>query len=149
MKTFLTFSFYFNSSDENNIMHRDIKGSNIFLKAIDPKHPEKIVLKLGDFGCSIKFKDIIGSSPAKATGFMGTFRNWFFFSFLKCKTKSVLLTFVYFIIAFMAPEVMTRLVLYNFDFFYNYIIKSLNNSIFKKVEAQLMQVIQFQPIYGA
>ena len=59
-------------------MHRDIKGSNIFLKAIDPKHPEKIVLKLGDFGCSIKFKDIIGTSEAKATGFMGTFRNEYF-----------------------------------------------------------------------
>lgn len=63
-------------------MHRDIKGANIFLKVIDPKHPEKIVLKLGDFGCSIKFKDMIGSSsiniktPLKATGFMGTFREF-------------------------------------------------------------------------
>lgn len=62
---------------ENKIMHRDIKGANIFLKATDPKHPEKIVLKLGDFGCSIKFKDPIGptSKNAKATGFMGTFRK--------------------------------------------------------------------------
>ncbi len=63
---------------ENKIMHRDIKGANIFLKAIDPNHPEKIVLKLGDFGCSIKFKDMIGSSrnnQPKATGFMGTFRK--------------------------------------------------------------------------
>lgn len=59
-------------------MHRDIKGANIFLKAVDPKHPEKIVLKLGDFGCSIKFKDTVGTSintRAKATGFMGTFRK--------------------------------------------------------------------------
>jgi serine/threonine protein kinase len=28
---------------ENNIMHRDIKGANIFLKVIDPKNPEKTV----------------------------------------------------------------------------------------------------------
>lgn len=36
------------------------------------------VLKLGDFGCSIKFKDPIGpiASQARATGFMGTFRNY-------------------------------------------------------------------------
>ena len=63
---------------ENKIMHRDIKGANIFMKATDPNHPEKTVLKLGDFGCSIKFKDMIGSSinnKAKATGFMGTFRK--------------------------------------------------------------------------
>ena len=58
-------------------MHRDIKGSNIFIKAVDPKHPEKIVLKLGDFGCSIKIKNIGGSSPAKAIGFIGTFRKCF------------------------------------------------------------------------
>jgi mitogen-activated protein kinase kinase kinase 4 len=66
---------------ENKIMHRDIKGANIFLKAIDPKHPERIVLKLGDFGCSIKFKEQIGAinnnKYAKATGFMGTFRKIF------------------------------------------------------------------------
>ncbi len=70
-------------------MHRDIKGANIFLKAIDQKHPEKIVLKLGDFGCSIKFKDMIGSSNPtnrpKATGFMGTFRNFFVFYLFKNK----------------------------------------------------------------
>jgi serine/threonine protein kinase len=64
---------------ENKIMHRDIKGANIFLKSIDTKHPERIVLKLGDFGCSIKFKEPIGSSrdpnKNKATGFMGTFRK--------------------------------------------------------------------------
>lgn len=62
---------------ENKIMHRDIKGANIFLKATDPKHPDKVVLKLGDFGCSIKFKDPIGVSNKniKATGFMGTFRK--------------------------------------------------------------------------
>jgi serine/threonine protein kinase len=68
---------------ENEIMHRDIKGANIFLKSIDPKEPDKIVLKLGDFGCSVKFKDPIGptnSKAAQATGFVGT-------------------------IAFMAPEV--------------------------------------------
>ncbi len=71
---------------ENKIMHRDIKGANIFLKAIDPNHPEKIVLKLGDFGCSIKFKDMIGSSrnnQAKATGFMGTFRKLKFLNSFK------------------------------------------------------------------
>lgn len=59
---------------ENNIMHRDIKGANIFLKTIDPYHPERTVLKLGDFGCSIKFKDPIDpSNKERATGFMGTF----------------------------------------------------------------------------
>jgi serine/threonine protein kinase len=29
---------------ENSIMHRDIKGANIFLKVIDPKSPEKTVV---------------------------------------------------------------------------------------------------------
>ena len=64
---------------ENKIMHRDIKGANIFLKAIDPKQPDKIVLKLGDFGCSIKFKDPIdpiNNRLAQATGFMGTVGNY-------------------------------------------------------------------------
>jgi mitogen-activated protein kinase kinase kinase 4 len=60
---------------ERGIMHGDIKCANIFLKIIDPKHPENVVLKLGDFGCSIKFKDPIDSknSNVKATGFRGTF----------------------------------------------------------------------------
>ena len=60
---------------KNLIMHRDIKGANIFLKSVDPKQPDKIVLKLGDFGCSVKFKDPIGptnSKAAQATGFVGT-----------------------------------------------------------------------------
>ena len=43
---------------ERGIMHGDIKGANIFLKIIDPKYPDRVVLKLGDFGCSIKFKVI-------------------------------------------------------------------------------------------
>lgn len=59
---------------ENNIMHRDIKGANIFLKPVDAYHPEKTILKLGDFGCSIKFKDPVDpSNKERATGFMGTF----------------------------------------------------------------------------
>ncbi|CAF0873556.1 unnamed protein product, partial [Brachionus calyciflorus] len=68
---------------ERNVMHRDIKGANVFLKSIDYKHPEKVVLKLGDFGCSIRLKDPIGNeSRDQATGLRGTY-------------------------AFMAPEVMT------------------------------------------
>jgi hypothetical protein len=60
---------------ERGVMHGDIKGANIFLKIVDPKHPERVVLKLGDFGCSIKFKDPIDSknSNVRATGFRGTF----------------------------------------------------------------------------
>ena len=97
---------------ENQIMHRDIKGANIFLKAIDPKHPEKVLLKLGDFGCSIKFKDPIGPSSggAKATGFMGTFRKC---SVVLCEqsnneTRLLKITLVCRVSfkAFMAPEVM-------------------------------------------
>lgn len=62
---------------EKKIMHRDIKGANIFLKTSDPKHPEKVVLKLGDFGCSIRFKDPIGpANKDRATGFMGTFGKY-------------------------------------------------------------------------
>jgi serine/threonine protein kinase len=96
--------------DENNIMHRDIKGSNIFLKAIDPKHPEKILLKLGDFGCSIKFKDVIGTSPARATGFMGTFRNYLFFNLFSSDFKLIYIFIILNYAAFMAPEVMARYV---------------------------------------
>ena len=72
---------------ENDIMHRDIKGANIFLKSIDPKNPDKVVLKLGDFGCSIKFKDTIGSGKdsAKATVLMGTLCK--FNSILNLRTK--------------------------------------------------------------
>ncbi|RNA15922.1 mitogen-activated kinase kinase kinase 4 isoform X1 [Brachionus plicatilis] len=67
---------------ERNIIHRDVKGANIFLKSIDNRHPEKVVLKLGDFGCSIRLKDPIGTaSRDQATGLRGTY-------------------------AFMAPEVM-------------------------------------------
>jgi hypothetical protein len=60
---------------EWGVMHGDIKGANIFLKIEDPKRPEQVTLKLGDFGCSIKFKDPIDSknSNVKATGFRGTF----------------------------------------------------------------------------
>lgn len=63
---------------ERHIMHGDIKGANIFLKIIDPKHPERVVLKLGDFGCSIKFKDPIDSknTNVKATAIRGTFCNY-------------------------------------------------------------------------
>ena len=105
-------------------MHRDIKGANIFLKAIDQKHPERIVLKLGDFGCSIKFKDMIGSNVnnrAKATGFMGTFRKLFFSFELKnfVLSKNILLK------AFMAPEVMICGGAVNADYTYSADIWSL------------------------
>lgn len=65
-----------NTLHENNIIHRDIKGANIFLKTIDSKDAKKkTILKLGDFGSSIKFK--IDSRAAPPTGlfakeFMGT-----------------------------------------------------------------------------
>jgi mitogen-activated protein kinase kinase kinase 4 len=58
---------------DKGIMHRDIKGGNIFLKIIDWKYPDKATLKLGDFGCSIKFQDPIGPNKTKVTGIMGTF----------------------------------------------------------------------------
>ena len=73
---------------EQNIIHRDIKGANIFLKSIDNRHPEKVVLKLGDFGCSIRLKDPIGTaSRDQATGLRGTYGKLklFFFLIKNCK----------------------------------------------------------------
>lgn len=68
---------------EKNVIHRDIKGANIFLKSIDYKHPEKVILKLGDFGCSIRLKDPIGTgSRDQATGLMGTYGKFLLIVFL-------------------------------------------------------------------
>lgn len=82
---------------ENNIMHRDIKGANIFLKPVDAYHPEKTILKLGDFGCSIRFKDPVDpSNKGRATGFMGTFgkRGTIFFP---NKISSIMINDFYFL----------------------------------------------------
>jgi serine/threonine protein kinase len=62
---------------DNNIVHRDIKPQNIFLKEVNGSY----VLKLGDFGCSFKSSaqpptDANSSANAasllKATGIVGT-----------------------------------------------------------------------------
>jgi mitogen-activated protein kinase kinase kinase 4 len=53
---------------DNNIVHRDIKPQNIFLK--EATDGSGYLLKLGDFGCS--FKSSSASTGVKATGIVGT-----------------------------------------------------------------------------
>ena len=123
---FLLYHFFrclFNAMKHLLVMHRDIKGANIFLKAIDQKHPERIVLKLGDFGCSIKFKDMIGSNVnrAKATGFMGTFRKFL----LTFELRNIFFLQILLLKAFMAPEVMICGGAVNADYTYSADIWSL------------------------
>jgi serine/threonine protein kinase len=61
---------------ENNIIHRDIKGANIFLKTEDSKDSKKkTTLKLGDFGSSIK-TDSSTNFELIAQGLMGTLGNF-------------------------------------------------------------------------
>jgi serine/threonine protein kinase len=61
---------------DNNIVHRDIKPQNIFLKEVNGSY----TLKLGDFGCSFKSPAVTtpatpsgeGTTLLKATGIVGT-----------------------------------------------------------------------------
>lgn len=57
---------------DNKIIHRDIKGANIFLK---PTKDGKTILKLGDFGCSVKFHsdpNTVNTKAFVANDFKGT-----------------------------------------------------------------------------
>ena len=55
---------------DRNIIHRDIKPQNIFLKEIYDTNANspRYILKLGDFGCSFR----TNSKTLKATGIVGT-----------------------------------------------------------------------------
>ncbi|XP_063773595.1 mitogen-activated protein kinase kinase kinase 4 isoform X4 [Pseudophryne corroboree] len=61
---------------EHGIVHRDIKGANIFLTSSG-------LIKLGDFGCSVKLKNNVQTMPGEVNSTLGT-------------------------AAYMAPEVITR-----------------------------------------
>jgi mitogen-activated protein kinase kinase kinase 4 len=53
---------------ENGVVHRDIKGPNIFLT------DEMKNLKLGDYGCAVKIKQHT-TMPGELQGFVGTQGN--------------------------------------------------------------------------